>query len=137
MHHAHGLTAVLVSGLRGERQAGLLGHRQRVHVRTQGDLWAWPAALDDRHHAVMGDAGLRLQAHRAQALGDLGRGARLAVGQLRMLMEVPAPFDHLGLQPLRGGGHLRALPILGVGKGRQGQQQGGQQQRTAHRNLHS
>ena len=85
---------------------------------------------------MVGDTGLRLQAHRTQALGDLGGGACLAVGQLRVLMEVAAPFDHLGLQPLRGSGHFRALPVLGVGKGRQGQQQGGQQQRTAHRNLH-
>ncbi|KAG1255598.1 hypothetical protein G6F68_010232 [Rhizopus microsporus] len=136
MHHAHGLAAVLVCGLGGERQAGLLGHRQRIHVRAQRDLRARLAAFDDRHHAVMGDAGLRLQAHRTQALGDLGRGARLAVGQLRMLVELAAPFNHPGLQPLCGGGHFRALPVLGMGKRRQGQQQGGQQQRTAHRNLH-
>jgi len=137
MHHAHGLAAVLVGGLGGERQPGLFGYRQRVHVRTQRDLRAGLAAFDDRHHAVVGDAGLRLQAHRTQALGDLGRGARLAVGQFRVLMEVAAPFNHLGLQALGSGGHFGPLPVLGVGNGRQGQQQGGQQQRTAHRNLHS
>ncbi|MNI57210.1 hypothetical protein D3C73_1122590 [compost metagenome] len=85
---------------------------------------------------MVGDAGLRLQAHRAQALGDLGGGALLAVGQFRVLMEIASPFNHLGLQALRGGGHFRALGVLGMGKGRQGQQQGGQQQRTAHLDLH-
>ena len=56
-----------------------------------------PAAFDQRHHAVARDAGLGLQAERAQPLCDVGRGLLLAVRQLGVLMEVAAPGDEVRL----------------------------------------
>ena len=118
VHHPDLLAAIFGLGLGGKRQAGLFGDRQRVHVRAQGDLRARLAALDDRHDAMHGHAGLRLQAHRAQALGDLGSSALLTVGQLRVLVEVTSPVHHLLLQARGGGRHLRTLRLLGMGNQR-------------------
>src|SRR3546814_17664630 len=75
---------------------------------AQRDLRAGLAAPDDRGHAVVGDAGAQLQAERAQVLGDLARGALLAVGQLGVGVAVAAPVDDLLLQLLRGGRDLRS-----------------------------
>src|SRR3546814_3720661 len=79
----------------------------------------------------MGEAGARLQAERAQVLGDLARGALLAVGQLGVGVEVAAPVDDLLLQLLRGGrdlGPLRRRRVLGDERKRCGKQ--GEQQRA-------
>ncbi|CEE81602.1 hypothetical protein XAC2852_810091 [Xanthomonas citri pv. citri] len=134
MHHPDLLAAVFGSGLGSERQPGLLCHRQRVHVRTQRDLRPRLGALDDGHHAVMGDAGARLEAQLAQLRGHGGGRALLAVGQLRVLVEVAAPLHHLGLQ--RGGSGLNVGPLRSLRGGEHGQgeqQRAGQQAGGAHR----
>ena len=103
--------------LRGERQVGLLGHRQRVHVGAQRDPRAGLAALEDRDHAVVGDAGLRLEAERAQVLGDLGRGAlsrgcpARGAGGSRGASRSPWPA---------GGSRRRPLPGVRQGRRRPG-----------------
>jgi hypothetical protein len=61
VHHAGGLAVERRGDLRCERQSGLLGHRQRVHVGAQRHLRTRLAAFDDRDHAVVGDARLRFQ----------------------------------------------------------------------------
>ena len=85
----------------------------------------------------MGDPGLRLQAHPPQLLGHHPGGALLAVGQLRVLVEIAAPVDHL--LPLRGrrSGHLGTLGGLGGAGGQDqgdgaGQQAGAETQGTGH-----
>ncbi|MNT18624.1 hypothetical protein D3C72_1538390 [compost metagenome] len=134
VHHPHRLAAVGAGRLGGKRQPGLLGHRQRVHVRAQRDPRTRLAALDDRHHPVVGNPGFRLQPQGPQLLGHLGRGALLAIGQLRVLVEVAPPVDHLGLQAGRRRRHFGAFGRGGRGERGAGQQQGGQQQRkTGHR----
>ena len=137
MHHPDLLAAILGRGLGGERKTGLLGDRQRVHVGAQSDLRAWQAALDDGDHAVHGHPGLRAQAHRAQALGNLGSGAFLAVGEFRVGVEIAPPIHYLLLQAIGRGGHLRPLRgILGLRQWGQGAQQSGQQHGlTGHRQL--
>ena len=52
--------------LRGERQRHLLGDRQRVHVGAQRDPRPGLAALEQRDHAGVGDAGAHFEAERAQ-----------------------------------------------------------------------
>jgi hypothetical protein len=56
-------------------------------------------------------------------LGDLGRGALLAVRQFRVLVEVAAPRDQLGLFGLRCRGDFGPLRGLGVG-GERAQREG-------------
>ncbi len=128
VHHPDGLAAVGGRGLGGERQAGLFGYRQGIHVRTQRHPRSRLAALDDRGDAVESDAGLRLQAQLAQVRGDLRGGAFLAVGQFRVLVEVASPGQHLGLQVARGGGDFGALAGRGLLRV-DGRQQRGAEQR--------
>ena len=71
--HDRGRLAIVFSHhLRGEGQAGLLLHRQGVHVAAQGDHAAGLAALQGRHHARMRHAGAHLVAQGAEVLGHQG-----------------------------------------------------------------
>ncbi len=128
VHHA-GLLAVEGGGhLGSEGQAGALGHRQRVHVGAQCDARARTAALDDRDHAVVCDAGAGFQAQRAQVFGHLRRGLHLAVGKLGELVEMAAQRDHLLAQALGGSIDLGTSgPVLcdhGGGREQTGEQDG-------------
>ena len=69
--------------LRGEGQAGLLRHRQRVHVGAQRDDGAGQRAAQHAHHAGLRDAGAHLEAERGEPLGHHGGRARLAVATAR------------------------------------------------------
>ncbi|GAE58079.1 hypothetical protein XPR_4714 [Xanthomonas arboricola pv. pruni MAFF 301420] len=81
----------------------------------------------------MGDAGARLEAELAQLRGHGGGGALLAVGQLRLLVEVAAPLHQLALQRRGGGLDFGPWRGLGGGQGGQGKQQrAGQQAGVAH-----
>ena len=97
MHHADLLPSVFALRLRGERQAGLLGHGKRVDVRAQRHQRPRIAALDHGHEAGMGDSGLRFQAHVSQRFGNSGGCVELTVTQFRVGMEPAAPFDDLRL----------------------------------------
>ena len=88
-------------------QAGLFGHRQRIHVGADGD--AGPSVLEHGDHAGAGDAGPRLQAEGAQLPGDRLRGARLLLAPLRVPAEVAAPGHPLQ----RGGGGRRGFRLRG------------------------
>ena len=95
VHHPDRLPLPGRGRLAGERQVDLLGDRQRVHVGAQRDDRARPAALDHGHDAGPRHAGPRLEAERAEPLGDELRGLDLAVAELRVLVEVAAPLDEL------------------------------------------
>ena len=66
------------------------------------------AALEHRDDAGVRDTGLDLVAEPPQLLGDDLRGARLAIAELGMLMEVAPPGHDLRRQLLRQSVDLRA-----------------------------
>ena len=72
-----------------------------VHVGAQRHHRARPAALEDGDDAGAGDAGLRLEPEGLEAVGDVFRRLDLAVGELRALVQIPAPLEQFGLD--RGG----------------------------------
>ena len=125
VHHRHGLAVVLRRNLRGERQAGLFGDRQSVHVGAQGHDLAGLAALQDTDDPGLADSGAHFHAQAAQMVGDHLGGANLAVAEFGMLMQIAAPGDDLGLQRLglgenRGviglGGRNLGLRVLRLGR---------------------
>lgn len=77
---------------RGEVHARPLGHRQRVHVRPQGnDARSGQRSAQHSDDAVPGDPGPYLvQPGRTEALRDEPSRHNLAVRQLRMSVQVPA-----------------------------------------------
>ena len=93
VHHADFLPVVGRLHLRRKREAHLFGDRQCVHVCTQRNDLARPAASEDSHDASVRDAGSNLDAETSQMIGhDLCR-ACFAIPELRMLMKVTAPRD--------------------------------------------
>ena len=121
MHHPDRLAAIGAHDLRCERQPGLLGHRQCIHVGADRDARPGPASLEDRGHAGGRDAGARLQTQGPQLIGDEFRGADLMRAEFRMLMQVATPFDHLRLEVLQ---RARCRGVLRMCAGRAPQQQG-------------
>jgi hypothetical protein len=132
-----------------ERHVDLFLDRQRVHVGAQRHHRAGLAALEQRHHAGAGHAGLHFHAERAQMVGhQLGR-ARFLVAQFGVLVDVAAPGDELvldglgALVDLRGQfGHgrrrqrpLRAGRALRDGGAAQRQVRGQRQRRQAEQDL--
>jgi hypothetical protein len=101
VHHAHLLAAPARAGAAGKGEVHLLRDRQGVHVGAQRDDRAGLAAAQRRDHAMAGDAGLRLETKAAQALRHVLRCLGLTVRQLRMLMQVAAPREHLLLDRRR------------------------------------
>ena len=101
VHDADVLPVVLGRRLAGEGDVDLFANRQPVHVGAQRHHRARPAALEDGDDAGAGDAGLRLEPEGLEAVGDVLRGLDLAVGELRPLVEIPAPLEQFGLD--RGG----------------------------------
>ena len=93
VHDGDALALVGAGGAAGERQVDLFGHRQRVHVGAQRDHRPRPRALDHRHHAGLGDAGARREAHLAQPLGDVARGLELLVRELGVRVQMAPPLD--------------------------------------------
>ena len=108
----HGDVAVVAAGVHaalvdaGELLAGLLGDGQGVDIRTQQDAAARRAVLaigvgrgaaKGRHQtrlkgALVGDI------HGVELVGDVRSRALLGKAQLRVLMEVPALLDDVGLK---------------------------------------
>jgi hypothetical protein len=79
-------------------------HRQRVHVGAHRDDRAPGARPSAGRRRPCAHLFLHLDAERAQVVRDDLRGAELAVAELRVLMEVAAPGDDLGLDTIGGGG---------------------------------
>ena len=103
VHHAD-LLAAEFSGLFGlKRQAGTFGDRQRIHVGAQGDALAGLAAFEHGDDAGVCDTGGHFQAEAAQMFGNAFRRPELAVAELGELMEIAAPFQHLGINRLGPG----------------------------------
>ena len=94
VHDADLLSEIGGPDLRRERQVGLLGHRQRIHVGAHRHDRARQAALEQRDDAVLRDAGLNLETELAQIVGDERRRLLLAVRELRELVQSMADFGH-------------------------------------------
>jgi hypothetical protein len=124
VHDADLLALVLGADLRGERQVHLLGDGQCVHVRPQGHDRTGPPALQDSDDAGMGDPRLHLVAQLAELLGYKRGGTGLAIAKLRVLMDVPAPGDHLG-HDLGGAAVGLLMKGIDVRSGQGEQEQGG------------
>ena len=101
VHDADVLPFVLGRRLAGERDVDFFANRQAVHVGAQRHDRARPAALEHGDDAGAGDAGLRLEPEGLEAVGDVFRRLDLAVGELGVLVQIPAPLEQLGLD--RGG----------------------------------
>ena len=102
VHDTHFLAVPVAARLAGKGQVDFLRHRQAVHVGAQRHHGAGQRALQQPHHAGVGDAGAHLvQPQRLQVQGhDLG-GAEFAVAQFGVLVQVAPPGDDGGLE--RGG----------------------------------
>jgi len=101
MHHAAIQAVPLGAHLAGEGDVHLLGDRQGVHVRPQRHDRAGAPALQRADHPGVGDLLHDLvEAERAQVIRDDLGGPRLAVAELGVLVEIAAPGDDLGFQPV-------------------------------------
>jgi len=74
-------------GIRGEWETGLLQDRQGVHVRPEPDRGAVPPALERRHYAVLGDAGLHLEGKVRYRVEDLSGGLFGVEAELGLAMD--------------------------------------------------
>jgi hypothetical protein len=102
VHDADLLPEVSGAHFRRERQIRPFSHRQRVHVGADGDDRSGLAALEQRDHAGVRDAGLHFQPEFAKVVRDERRGFHFAVRELGILMELVPDLGH-------GGCHLRRL----------------------------
>jgi hypothetical protein len=95
MHHADG-AAVAAGGphSRLERQLHFLNVRQRVEFSAQRNCWTWLPTAKHPYNARLGDLRSHLDAELAKPRGDVFRGLKLTVRQLRMLMNVPTIGDY-------------------------------------------
>ncbi len=100
----------------GERQAGLLLDRQRVHVGADRQHRARPAALDQSDHAGPPDARLVADAQPRQLARHHAGGAHLLEAEFRMRVDVAADLDQRWLDAL-GGVADRGGRIVGKGHG--------------------
>ena len=86
--------SVLTVDLNG--RSDFLDDGQRIHVGAQRHDLSWLAAFEHADDAGLADAGLHLHAELAQMVGDELAGARFAVRQLRVLVDVATPGDDFG-----------------------------------------
>jgi hypothetical protein len=73
------------------RQVGLLGDRQRVHVRPQRDRPRGSASRQGADHAGAAMAAPDRKAELGQLSGDEIAGPALLIGKLGVAMEIAAP----------------------------------------------
>ena len=90
VHDADLLSEIGRPHLRRVGQVGLLGNRERIHVRAHGHHRPGQPSLEQRDDPVVRDAGLHLEAQLAEIVGDQRRGLLLAVRQLRVLVNLVA-----------------------------------------------
>src|SRR6187200_329105 len=93
VHYANLLAAVLGLDERLERYVGLFGDRQRVHIRTDRNHGARFATAQHADDARVRDARAYLELERPQVIGHELCGARLAIAELRVGVEVASPRD--------------------------------------------
>ena len=104
MHDADLVAFVHAGDLRRVGQAGFLDDRQPIHVGAERNDAAGLCAPQHADDAGMSHLRFHLETERTQMLGDERGGAELAIGQLRMLVDVAAPCDDLVLDLGRLGG---------------------------------
>jgi hypothetical protein len=98
------LLPVILDPDRGrEREVGLLGDREGVHVGADRDHRTGATAAEDTHHAGVRDAGAYLEPQGAESVGDDARGACLAIAKLRIPMDVLADRHDLRRESLDRG----------------------------------
>ena len=76
-----------------ERHIGLFSYRQGIDVGAEQNRRARKLAGNDGHDAGMRNAGADLETQRAQVLCNFRGCADFAVGELRIAVKIPAPFD--------------------------------------------
>src|SRR5260370_583657 len=81
--------------LRGERQAGRLEERRRVHAGADADGGSGFAALNHRHDTGLADAALEFNTDLRQERGDSLRRLMLLERELRMLVQLAAQRHEL------------------------------------------
>jgi len=79
---------------RRKGQIDFLGHRQRIHVRAQGDDQTRLATLQQRNDAGVRHPGMDLEPERPEMFGHNARGAEFAVAEFGIPMDVMVSFDH-------------------------------------------
>ena len=101
----HGRMSVMAAGVhhaRVLRPVGLIARLldpERVHIRPERDGAVPLPRPHGRHDAGAADAlGDLFDAERPQLLGHEGRCLSFLEAELGMLMQMPAPADHLGMQ---------------------------------------
>ncbi len=129
VHDGHGAVFELARGGAGKRQPGVLLDGQAVHVRAQRDDRTRLRAAQRGDDAVTSHAGPRLEAEAAQPLGDVLGRLDLAVRELRVLMQMAAPREHLLLD---GGGALIDVVMDGRLRADVRAQDDGRQQEREH-----
>ena len=110
VHHANRLAAIRAVRRGGKRQRHLLGDRQRIHVRAQGQPRPRLTTLQQRDHAGVGNAGVHFEPELAQLRGDQCGGTRFAIAELGVVMDVAPPRGDLRQLLLR----QRARGVGGV-----------------------
>ncbi len=95
MHHVDLGAVIEAGGPGGKGQPFGLLDRQGVHIRPQRHGATGPGALEDADHAGAANFGFHLHAERAQMLGHQRRCAGFLLAQLRVLMNIPSPFDQM------------------------------------------
>jgi hypothetical protein len=95
MHDAHFLAEVVRLDGGAERHVGALHHRQRLHVGAQRDCGTRPARFQEADHTGPGNAGLHGQPQFPQVIGYYLCRTHFAVGEFRVLVEVPPPGNDL------------------------------------------
>ena len=76
-----------------ERQPGVLGHRQRVHVAAQEDRRTRPGTTKARDHRGRLPSRPHLEAEPVESLEHRGLGPRQREASLRLSMNAPAELD--------------------------------------------
>jgi hypothetical protein len=130
VHHADGFTAKLRCRCGLERHVGLLRDRQSVHIRAQSNGASRLGAAQEADDSRQADTGPGFDAQRAQMPGDLFCGTQFPVAELRVRVEVAAPFDGLWLDGFRCrvelGARDPAAGCLGQSRQSDGQEKSGQ-----------
>jgi hypothetical protein len=106
------------------RGVALLRDRQRVHVRSYRDRRPRPPPAKDAHHARLRHRVAHLESQLAEPGGDELARAELAVGELRVLVDVPSQVD----EPWAYRGHGLGQAVVG----RRGREQDGQDEGKQH-----
>ena len=82
-------------GLTGVLEAGLLLHRQAVHVRSDQDGGSWPVAQEG-HDSGAANASVRLEAQVPEFACHQCAGEMFLENQFRVMVEVTVDRLHVG-----------------------------------------